>query len=118
MISPLSQFNRMNEIWLDAGYERFRKNLRELDQFQKEFLVWFKAKDAEDTDSPHWYNPDEDYSTSRKPVAVAEIPRYVEPVPAWADRWRAMYGYIILMAAITALIFLSVYLKFKNYDIR
>lgn len=118
MISPLSQFNRMNEIWLDGGYERFRKNLRELDQFQKEFLIWFKAKDAEDPDSPHWYNPDEDYSTSRKPVAVEEIPQYVEPVPAWANRWRAVYGYILLMAAMTALIFLWAYIRFKNYDVR
>lgn len=118
MISPLSQFSRMNEIWLDGGYERFRKNLRELDKFQKEFLTWFKAKDAEDPDSPHWYNPDEDYSTSRKAVAVEEIPRYVEPVPAWADRWRAVYGYIILMAAITALIFLWAYIRFNNYDVR
>lgn len=118
MISPLSQFNRMNEIWLDSGYERFRKNVCGLNKFQEVFFVWFKAKDAEDSDSPHWYNPNEDYSTSHKPVAVKEIPQYEESVTTWIDRCRAVYGYVLAMVITTGLLFMLAYVKFRRYDVR
>ncbi len=118
LFSPLTQFERMNEIWLDSGSERLRKNLKGLEMFREDFLAWFKAKDAEDPDSPHWYNPDEYYSTSNKPVAVEEIPRYEEPVPAWTDRCRAVYGYLLAMMGITAFLFILSYAKFKIYDVR
>lgn len=54
------------------------ENWRDLQAFQLTFLAWFKQKDAEDPESPHWYNPYEDVSTSRKSFDIKEAPRYQE----------------------------------------
>lgn len=66
------------EALLGGGHLRFQKNWRDLQAFQLTFLAWFKQKDAEDPESPHWYNPYEDVSTSRKSFDIKEAPRYQE----------------------------------------
>ena len=75
MISPIAQFDYINEAFLGGGYLRFRKNWDDLHIFQEQFLQWFKDIDAKDQDSPHWYNPYEDYSTRKKPVSVDQRPQ-------------------------------------------
>lgn len=118
LLSPLAQYKRMNEIWLDGGYQRFRKNWEALHCFQQEFLAWFKAQDAQDPESPHWYNPYESYSTSDKSVTVAEIPFYEEPVVSFSERLLAVWGYVFAMLVTVGLLLALSYLLFRRYDVR
>ena len=60
LLSPITQFDYMNEAFLGGGYLRFQKNWNDLHAFQEQFLQWFKDVDAKDDGSPHWYNPYED----------------------------------------------------------
>ena len=53
---------------------------------QQQFLQFFKEKDMNDPDSPHWYNPVEDYSTTRKPVNFEEVPIFKESVISASER--------------------------------
>lgn len=78
LLSPTVQYERAMEALLGGGHLRFQKNWRDLQAFQLTFLAWFKQKDAEDPESPHWYNPYEDVSTSRKSFDIKEAPRYQE----------------------------------------
>ena len=63
-LSPTVQYERAMEALLGGGHLRFQQNWRDLQAFQLTFLAWFKQKDAEDPESPHWYNPYEDVSTA------------------------------------------------------
>jgi ABC-type transport system involved in multi-copper enzyme maturation permease subunit len=80
VISPIAQFDYINEAFLGGGYLRFRKNKDDLSIFQSQVLQWFKDIDAKDSDSPHWYNPYEDLSTSKKPVEIEQVPQYQEKI--------------------------------------
>lgn len=118
LFSPFAQYKRMNEIWLDGGYLRFQKNWKQLHCFQKEFLAWFKVKDAQDAESPHWYNSKENLSTSRKPVPVAEIPHYLEPIIRLNERLFAVTGYVLLLLGEVLLLLALAYGVFRRYDVR
>ena len=88
LLSPIAQFDYMNEAFLGGGYLRFQKNWNDLHAFREQFLQWFKDVDAKDDGSPHWYNPYEDYSTSKKPVAVDQIPQYQEQIASFRATHR------------------------------
>ena len=118
IISPIAQFDYMNEALQGGGYLRFRKNWDDLHIFQQQFLQWFKDIDAKDKDSPHWYNPYEDFSTSKKPVEINQIPQYTEKLASFGQRIAFINGYFIALAATIALLFLAGFLIFKRYDIR
>ncbi|MEG1564577.1 MAG: ABC transporter permease subunit, partial [Bacteroides sp.] len=97
LLSPIAQFDYMNEAFLGGGYLRFQKNWNDMHLFQEQFLQWFKDVDAKDADSPHWYNPYEDFSTSKKPVAVDQIPQYQEQIASFGQRIQFISGYLIAM---------------------
>ena len=118
IISPIAQFDYINEAFLGGGYLRFRKNWDDLHIFQSQFLQWFKDIDAKDSESPHWYNPNENFSTSRKPVAVGQIPQYQEKIASFGQRIVFINGYLIAMAATILLFFIASFLIFRKYDVR
>lgn len=118
LLSPIAQFDYMNEAFLGGGYLRFQKNWNDLHNFQEQFLQWFKDIDANDPDSPHWYNPYEDYSTSKKPVAVDQIPRYQEQIASFGQRIQFIGGYLIAMIVTIAVLFIACFYFFTRYDVR
>jgi ABC-type transport system involved in multi-copper enzyme maturation permease subunit len=118
VISPIAQFDYINEAFLGGGYLRFRKNWDDLRVFQTQFLQWFKDIDAKDSESPHWYNPYESLSTSRKPVEVDQVPRYQEQLAPFAQRIQFVSPYLIAMVITIALLFGACFYFFVRYDVR
>lgn len=118
LLSPIAQFDYMNEAFLGGGYLRFQKNWSDVHLFQEQFLQWFKDIDAKDADSPHWYNPREDYSTSKKPVAVDQIPQYQEQIASFGQRFQFISGYLIVMILTIGVLFAASFYFFVRYDVR
>lgn len=118
LVSPIAQFDYINEAFLGGGYLRFQKNWNDLHKFQEQFLQWFKDIDAKDTASPHWYNPIEDYSTSKKPVAVDQIPRYQEQLAPFSQRLQFISGYLVSMLLSIAGLFGICFYFFVKFDVR
>lgn len=118
LISPIAQFEYINEAFLGGGYLRLKKNRNDLHIFQEQFLQWFKDIDAKDPKSPHWYNPFEDLSTSRQEVAVDQVPRYQEKIAPFSQRFQFIAGYLIAMIIMVALFFGLCFYFFVRYDVR
>lgn len=120
LLSPIAQYDYINEAILGGGYLRVKKNWNDMRKYQEQFLQWFKDVDAKDEDSPHWYNynPFEDYSTSKKPVAVDQIPQYEEQLAPFAERIQFVFGYLMVMVLMTALFFGLCFYMFIRYDVR
>lgn len=118
LLSPIAQFDYLNEVDLGGGYLRLKKNWNDLQTYQSQLLVWFKAFDAKDDKSPHWYNPNEDYSTSRKEVKLQEVPVYTEKIITIGQRIRQSGVYIALLLVYTTIIFFVSFILFVRYDVR
>jgi len=118
LLSPVAQFDYMNEAILGGGYLRFRKNWDDLHVFQASFQRWFMNIDEKDDESPHWYNPYEDFSTTRQEVSVDQIPVYVEQKASWGERLRGIALYLTVMLVYSALLFGVVLFRFQRYDVR
>ncbi|MCK7541195.1 MAG: hypothetical protein MZV63_65070 [Marinilabiliales bacterium] len=56
-LSPVSLYEYLTEAVAGGGYPRFRKAWTDMHVYQEQFLSFFKALDAGDTASPHWFNP-------------------------------------------------------------
>jgi hypothetical protein len=108
----------MAEAVVGGGYVRFRTVWSDMHVYQSQFLNFFKTVDAVDKDSPHWYNPNEDVSTTRKPVAFEQVPVFEEKLPSFADRFSLSFRYLIINAILIAFIFSLTYLLFVRYDVR
>ena len=118
VISPIAQFDYINEAFLGGGYLRFRKNWDDLRVFQSQFLQWFKDIDAKDSGSPHWYNPYEALSTSSKPIEIDQIPRYQEQIAPFAQRIQFVTPYLIALIITIAILFGACFYFFVRYDVR
>lgn len=118
LLSPIAQYDYINEAILGGGYLRVKKNWNDMHKFQEQFLQWFKDIDAKDEESPHWYNPYEDYSTSKKPVAIDNIPQYQEQLAPFTERIQFVFGYLIAMIMMIAIFFGLCFYKFVRYDVR
>ncbi|HCC53049.1 MAG TPA: hypothetical protein DEQ30_14210 [Porphyromonadaceae bacterium] len=118
LLSPIAQFDYINEAFLGGGYLRFQKNWNDLHIFQEQFLQWFKDIDAKDSDSPHWYNPYEDYSTSKKSIEVDQIPQYQEQIAPFTQRLQFMAGYLVTMVFMIAVLLGLCFYLFVRYDVR
>lgn len=117
-ISPISLFEYMSEAVVGGGYLRFKKMWNDVNIYQEQFLRFFKEKDANDPDSPHWYNPVEDYSTTRKPVSFEEVPIFNEKALSLAERFKYGGFYFLILALYTAVIFFVAFMRFVKYDVR
>ena len=118
MISPMAQFDYMNEAMLGGGYLRFRKNWDDLHIFQTQFLQWFKDLDAKDDKSPHWYNPFENYSTTRQEVSLEQVPIYSEQPANFAQRIGYMRTSLLFLSLLTIGVFAVCFVLLVRYDVR
>jgi ABC-type transport system involved in multi-copper enzyme maturation permease subunit len=116
--SPLAVFGYGEEALLDGGYLRLRKNYDDMRNFKIQYGQWFRALDAKDDESPHWYNPYENYSTTKKPVAYDEIPQYAERSTTIGERLSETVKYLLVMLAYMGVMFVAAILKFERYDVR
>jgi ABC-type transport system involved in multi-copper enzyme maturation permease subunit len=117
-ISPLAVFEYGTEALLDGGYPRLRRNYGDMQNFKIQYLQWFKDVDAKDDQSPHWYNPFEDYSTTRKAVAYEEIPQFAERRATVAERLAETLKYLGVMLAYMGMMFVLTIVRFERYDVR
>jgi len=118
LASPVSLFEYMSEAAVGGGLVRFLRNWNDLRAFQERFLVFFKDKDAADPESPHWYNPFEGYSTTKKAVSFDEIPQYTEAEASPDERIQSMTPYAFVMILYAMLMFMTAYVIFLRYDVR
>lgn len=118
LISPFATFEYGTEILLDGGFTRFEKNWKHMHIYQEQLLQFFKEKDQSDPKSPHWYNPFEDYSTTRKPCNFDEVPRYSERMTSFKNRIKNMAKPIILLLTYTIVFMIVSYMLFIKYDVR
>ncbi len=118
LISPMFIFEMGNEHMLNGGFQRFKNNWDDLHTYQGQFLAWFKAFDAKDPQSPHWYNPYEDYSTSKSKINIDEVPVYSESIIPFAQRISQSGIYIALLLVYSTIIFFVSFMLFVRYDVR
>jgi ABC-type transport system involved in multi-copper enzyme maturation permease subunit len=117
-VSPVSLYEYMNEALVGGGYLRFKKVWKDLHEFQSLFLQFFKNIDANDPDSPHWYNPYEDFSTTKKPVSFEQVPLFEEKIISFKERFSFLFNYLIIIIIYTGVIFFSSFVLFVRYDVR
>ena len=118
VISPVSLFEYMTEAVVGGGYVRFQKVWSDIHIYQNQFLTFFQEIDAQDTDSPHWYNPYEDVSTTRKPVNFNEVPLFEEKAISFGERFAFASIYLLVIVLYTAVIFFLTFMLFVRYDVR
>ena len=118
LVSPVALFEYMSEAIVGGGYLRFKKVWNDLHVHQEQVLKFFKEKDVNDPASPHWYNPVEDYSTTRKPVNFEEVPVFNENILSVSERFKYFGIYFLILLLYTAGIFFFTFLRFVKYDVR
>lgn len=117
-VSPVSLFEYMTEAVVGGGYVRFHKVWGDMHVYQGQFLSFFKALDAADKDSPHWFNPNEDVSTTRKPVAFEKVPQFEEKPMSFVERIAPALKYLIISVFYVCAVFSTTYILFVRYDVR
>jgi len=117
-LSPVSQFEYMAEAAAGGGYVRFRKAWSDLHAYQGRFLDFFLTLDAADKDSPHWLNPRENVSTTRKPTAFEKAPRFEEARMSFAERAAPALKFLIIGVFYSCAVFLLTFVLFVRYDVR
>jgi ABC-type transport system involved in multi-copper enzyme maturation permease subunit len=117
-LSPIADFEYLAEAVVGGGYPRFRKIWEDLHVYQGQFLAFFQALDARDPKSPHWFNPNEDVSTTRQPVAFETVPLFQEKPMTLSDRLMSSLKYLMINMVFIALIFSLSYALFIRYDVR
>lgn len=117
-LSPVSVFESLTEAAAGGGYVRFHKVWTDLHVYQGQFLNFFLALDAADKDSPHWFNPNEDVSTTRKPVAFEKVPQFTEQPMSFVERIAPVLKYLIISVFSTCAVFLLTFFLFIRSDVR
>jgi len=117
-LSPVSIFGMASESITGSGYPRFHKNWDDMHTYQNQFLAWFKAIDAKDPKSPHWYNPQEDVSTSKQKIKFEELPLYSERLMTIPQRLTKALPGIVLLMVYSFLLFGITVVMFNRYDVR
>jgi hypothetical protein len=108
----------MNEAVVGGGYLRLRKVWADLHEYQYQLLQFFKTIDAADTDSPHWYNPYEDFSTTKKPISFEQVPIFEEKPISLVERFSFLKSYLIVMILYIGFVFSLSLVLFMRYDVR
>jgi ABC-type transport system involved in multi-copper enzyme maturation permease subunit len=117
-LSPVALFEDLAEAVAGGGYLRFRKAWADMGVYQAQFLSFFKAVDAADTASPHWVNPREDVSTTRKPVAFENVPQFEERPMSFADRAGPALKYLLINIFVLSAVYALSFFLFVRYDAR
>lgn len=116
--SPVLTFQLLSEAVVGSGYPRFRKAWNDIHAYQWSLRAWFQELDARDPKSPHWFNPNEEYSTTWLPVAFDTIPQFTEKPMSLAERVRLALKYLILDVLMIVVIFFLSFVVFVRYDVR
>ncbi len=116
-LSPISIFEYLCEAVVGGGYLRFRKNWRDMNSFQLEYLQFVKETDAKDSESSHQLNPGTWFG-SHEPVDIAEVPFFKEKAPSFPERFSHAGIYLLLMVIYTAAAFALSFVLFVRYDVR
>ena len=117
-LSPVALFEDLTEAVTGGGYLRFRKAWQDARVYQEQLLAFFKGLDAADKDSPHWFNPNENVSTTRKPVAFEKVPQFVERPPSFADRVGPALKALVLNVFVLSAVYFLAFVLFVRYDVR
>jgi len=117
-ISPPASFASVMEAVVGGGYARFRVVWEGLHAYQGQFQQWFVALDAKDPKSPHWYNPNEDVSTTREKVSFDIVPQFTERPMLFGDRIRFAFPYVLAMILAACFAYGLSFLLFIRYDVR
>ena len=117
-LSPIADFEGLTEAVVGGGYPRLLKVWKDLHAYQGQLLAFFQALDAQDPKSPHWYNPNEDVSTTRRPVAFETVPQFTERPMSLADRLKPAIPFLLVMAISACLVFFISFILFVRYDVR
>jgi ABC-type transport system involved in multi-copper enzyme maturation permease subunit len=117
-ISPVALFEYMTEAVVAGGYLRFTHTWGDLHEYQRQFLDFFKRIDAADLNSPHWYNPYEDLSTTKKPVSFEQVPLFEEKPLSLAARFYFLKNYLVVMIVYIVAVFSLAFVSFLRYDVR
>jgi hypothetical protein len=86
--------------------------------YQAQFLSFFKALDAADKGSPHWYNPNENVSTTRLPVAFEKVPQFEERPLSLAARVGPALRYLAINIFMVSVAYFLTFVLFVRYDVR
>ena len=117
-VSPVALFEYLTEAVSGGGYLRFRKAWEDMHVYQEQFLAFFKALDAADTGSPHWFNPNENVSTTRKPVAFEKVPQFEERPMPFAARVGPALKYLLINVFVLSAVYFLAFILFIRYDVR
>jgi hypothetical protein len=117
-VSPVTAYEFLVEGIVAGGYPRFRKAWDDLHGYQARIEDFFKSLDARDPKSPHWYNPNEDVSTTRLKVAFETVLRFQERPMSFAGRLQSALRYLAGLALSTCLVFFIAFILFVRYDVR
>jgi|WetSurMetagenome_2_1015567.scaffolds.fasta_scaffold09852_4 ABC-type transport system involved in multi-copper enzyme maturation permease subunit len=117
-ISPAASFGYAAEALVGGGYARFRKVWDDIRIYQGQLSQWFVALDAKDPKSPHWYNPNEDISTTRTKVSFDIVPQFAERPMSAGERGRAALPYAAVIAIMACFAYGAAYARFIKYDVR
>jgi hypothetical protein len=101
-----------------GGYLRFRKAWEDVRVYQEQFLAFFKALDAADRASPHWFNPNENVSTTRRPVAFEKVPQFEERPMPLAARVAPALKYLLINVFVLSAVYFLAFVLFARYDVR
>lgn len=118
IVSPVALSEYLSDAVVGGGYLRFRKVWDDFHVYQGQFLAFFKNLDAQDAKSPHWYNPLEAVSTTRKPLAFETVPQFVEKPMTFAERLRPAFIFFVINIVYACLIFFLSFILFVRYDVR
>jgi ABC-type transport system involved in multi-copper enzyme maturation permease subunit len=117
-LSPVSVFEYLAEAAAGGGYLRFRKTWGDMHIYQAQLLNFFKTLDAADKASPHWYNPVENVSTTRKPVAFEKVPQFEERPLSFTDRAAPALKYLLVNVFVLSAVYFLAFVLFVRYDVR
>jgi ABC-type transport system involved in multi-copper enzyme maturation permease subunit len=118
MLSPIELLNCIDEGIVNGGYIRFKNTWEELHAFQPQFLEVFKKFDADDDESPHWYNPYEGYSTTSKPIPFERVPVFEEQTTSIAKRIKTIRNSLVVMISYIFFACVLTFILFRRYDVR
>ncbi len=117
-LSPVSLFEYLAEAAAGGGYPRFLKTWGDMRVYQGQLLDLFKALDAADRDSPHWYNPGENISTTRKPLVFERVPQFEEKPMPLAARVAPALKYLLINVFVLGVVYFMAFVLFVRYDVR
>lgn len=117
-ISPAAVYQYTVESLADVGIPRFLNFRSQIKNYRGQLLDFVKKKDALDSESPHWINPADGILFSTKPVAVAEIPKFVYQQREVAKLVGESAGDVTLLLVLNLMLFTVVVVAFNRYDVR